>query len=544
MERSALLGRFNLAVAAVESGGAHATPATDAFLATLTEALDEGAGAEAYEAIRAMFEGIPPTGFYETTVMTGHALAFGVLRSRVEPATVNAWLASDHPSARKAGVAGWSTVAEHDADQVDVDALVQLTARIDAAADDADDVTLALLARMAGILRDRRLGIRVIESLAAQGERARTYAAHAIAYDPAMDPPVGYFTVFPAAPTAPSAAPARRLVWLLLSLLQDDSEAVRVAAQQAISLALHSWPEDAKPLADLSMSAGFGPPGSGWIGPPEDDPVGALDDEIDSGLEDLSARTGHTWTRADLPALTQQVLDRSVSGPQRPRGVEYALRFPQLANRRAGFLTWNPEVLEAEMAAGEPLVIRDSPRLFLSYRWSQAIEVNTAIDHYASRLWDLGYDIVFDRDPRHLDKQLSATDVLLLLPGCTHIVMLVTDDLVEFARGRPHVSPTPLDLEWDLAERLTDLRRLGVWHSGDELPPPLTPDRVADMRENPVGSMSMVFPECRFRVVTIGPDGTTSELTGLRRHDLREAIADSFAAEIYDVTVRSAAWTA
>src|SRR4029079_4655116 len=97
VERSALLGRFNLAVAAVESGGAQATPATDAFLATLNqaldegagaaadeallatlnEALDEGAGAGAYEAIRSMFEGIPPTGFYETIVMSGHALAFG-----------------------------------------------------------------------------------------------------------------------------------------------------------------------------------------------------------------------------------------------------------------------------------------------------------------------------------------------------------------------------------------------------------------------------------------------------------------------------------
>ena len=544
MERSALLGRFNLAVAAVENGGARATPATDAFLATLNEALDEGAGAEAYEAIRSMFEGIPPTGFYETIVMTGHALAFGVLRSRVEPATVNAWLASDHPSARKAGVAGWSKVAEHDSDQVDVDALVRLTARLDAVADEADDVTLALVARMAGMLRDRQLGIRVIEAMAAQGERARIYAAHAIAHDPAMDPPVGYFTLFPAAPSPASAAPARRLVWLLLSLLQDDSEAVRVAAQQAISLALHSWPDDAKPLADLSMSAGFGPPGSGWIGPPEDDPVGDLDDEIDRGLADLSARTGHAWTRADLPALTQQVLDRSATGPQRPRGVEYALRFPQLANRRAGFLTWNPEVLEAEMAAGDPLVIRDSPRLFLSYRWSQAIEVNTAIDHYASRLWDLGYDIVFDRDPRHLDKQLTATDVLLLLPGCTHIVLLVTDDLVEFARGRPHASPTPLDLEWDLAERLTDLRRLGVWHTGDELPPPLTHDSVADMRENPVGSMSMLFPECRFHVLATGPDGTTTELSDLRRQDLHEAIAGSLTAEIHDVTVRPAAWTA
>lgn len=544
MERSALLGRFNLAVMAVENGGARATPATDAFLATLTEALDEGAGAEAYEAIRSMFQRIPPTGYYETIVMTGHALAYGVLRSGVRRAAVNAWLASDHPSARKAGVAGWSKVAEHHSDRVDVEALVRLTARLDTAADEADDVTVGLVARMAGRLRDRRPGIRLIETLAAQGERARIHAAHAVAYDPAMDRPVGYFSVFPAAPPAASAAPAKRLVWLLLSLLQDDSEPVRLAAQQAIALALHSWPEDAKHLAHLSMGAGFGPAQSGWIGPPEDDPVDELDGTIDRALADLSVRTSQAWTRADLPAITQQVLDRSVSGPPRPRGVEYALRFPQLSNKRAGFLTWNPEALEPEMAAGDPLVIRDSPRLFLSYRWSEAIEVNAVIDVYASRLWDLGYDIVFDRDPRHLDKQLNATDLLLLMPGCTHLVLLVTDELVEFAGGRPHEPPTRLDLEWDLAQQLAHLRWLGVWHSGNELPRPLTRESVADMRESPLGPMSMLFPECRFRVVATAPDGSRTELAGLRRHDLREAIAGSVAAEIRDVTERPAAWTA
>jgi hypothetical protein len=503
-----LLARFNLAVAAVERGGAHATPATDAFLATLTEALDEGAGAEAYEAIRAMFEGIPQTGFYETIVMTGHALGFGVLRSAVGPATVNAWLASDHPSACKAGVAGWSKVAEHDVDRVDVDALVELSGRLD----EADEVMVGLLARMAGRLRDRPLGIRVIEAMAAQGESARINAAHAIAYDPRLDPPVGYFSAFGAAPPPASVAPARRLVWLLLSLHEDTSENVRLAAQQAIALALQSWPDDARHLAHLSMGAGSGPPEEGWIGPPEDDPVGTLDDELDRGLADLGARTGQAWTRADLPRIRQQVLDRSVSGPRRARGVEYALRFPQLANRRAGFLTWNPATLDA----GAPRAIRDGPRLFLSYRWSQEIEVNTAVDSYASRLCDLGYDIVFDRDPRHLDKQLNATDVLLLLPGCTHIVLLVTDELAEFARGRPHDPPSPLDLEWDLAQQLTDLRWLGIWHAGDELPSPLTPDRVADMRENPVGPMTPLFPECRLRVT---------------------------AAETRDVTERPSAWT-
>ena len=92
-------------------------------------------------------------------------------------------------------------------------------------------------------------------------------------------------------------------------------------------------------------------------------------------------------------------------------------------------------------------------------------------------------------------------------------------------------------------QQLTDLRWLGVWHAGDELPPPLTHDTVADMRENPVGSMSMLFPECRFRVVATGPDGTATELDDLRRQDLRGAIAGSVMAEIHDVTARSAAWS-
>lgn len=544
MEQTALLGRFNFAVVAVENSGAQPTSATDAFLATLTEVLDAGAGVEAYQAIRALFESLPPTGYYETIVMTGHALAYGLLRAGIGPASLSAWLESDHRSARQAGVAGWSKVAEHDSGVVDVDALVVCTERVDAAANESDDVTIGLVARMAGRLRDNRVGIRLIETLAAQGERARICAAHAIAYDPEMDPPVSYFSAFSAAPAPATVPPARRLVWLLLSLLKDDSEAVRMAAQQAIGLAQHSWPDGTRRLVELSLTARHEPRPDGWIGPPEDDPVDDLDAEIDRALGELSARTGRAWTRADLPVITQQVLDRSVSGPRRPRGVEYALRFPQIANQRAGFLTWNPQVLEAEMAVGEPLAIRDSPRLFVSYRWSDRNDVNGAIDLFASRLWDLGYDIVFDRDPRHLDKQLNAIDVLLLLPGCTHIILLVTDELIEFARGRPHEVPSPLDLEWDFAQQLPHLRWLGIWYLGDELPPQLTPESVADLRGNSVAPMSPLFPECRFDVVATASDGSTTELTGLLRRDLREAIAGSVAAEINDATERPAVWTA
>jgi hypothetical protein len=150
---------------------------------------------------------------------------------------------------------------------------------------------------------------------------------------------------------------------------------------------------------------------------------------------------------------------------------------------------------------------------------------------------------VFDRDPRHLDKQLDASDVLLLVPGCTHFVPLVTSELVEFVSRRPREPLTPIDLEWDLARRLTRLRWLGVRHSGDALPPPLTPDAVADLREAPLGLPDTLLPPCRFDVVVTAADGSTTELLGLGRHDLREAIAGSVAAKIRDVTVRPAAWT-
>jgi hypothetical protein len=295
-----------------------------------------------------------------------------------------------------------------------------------------------------------------------------------------------------------------------------------------------------------------------WVGPPEDDPVPAdLDGTIESALADLSARTGRAWTQDDLPALTHGVLDRKVSGPQRPRGIEYALRFPQMSNRQAGFLTWNPEVIdpqmEAEAAGREPVPIAHSPRLFLSYRWSEDIDVNAIIDHYASTLWALGYDIVYDRDPRHLDKQLTAADVLLLLPGSTHYVPLLTDEFSQFVTRRPPEPLSPLDLEWQLARRLRErpepLRWLGLWLSGDQLPAPITPDTVDDVRS---GSLSLgpMFPECRFRLTVTARDGSTRHHQHLRRHELVEAIgaanaeADSVAVEVRDVTRRPAVWSA
>jgi hypothetical protein len=545
VEPSPIVKRFVIAVQAAEMGVARPSPAADAFLAALTDQNDP----DAFDDIRAVLESLPTNGYFDTLMMTAHALAFCVLDGSTEPTTPAGWLSSAHPSVRSCAVAAFSTLAEHDPTKVDLPALVRLTARLDAAADDADDVTVSLVARLGGVMRAHPIGIRLIETLAAQGERARINAAYAIVHDAAADPPLTYLTAFPALPPAPSAAPPRRLVWLLLSLLGDEAESVRGAAGQAMALALQAWPDAGPRLAALSNAAGQGPPQDGWIGPPEDDPIATdLDGTLDGALADLSARSGHEWTRDDLPAITHSVLDRSLSGPQRPRGVEYALRFPQMSNKRAGFLTWNPELLETQM--DEPVVVADSPRLFLSYRWSEAIELNQIIDHYASRLFTLGYDIVFDRDPRHLAKQLTADDVLLLLPGSSHFVALVTEELVEFLAREPPEPLSPLDLEWQLAGRLTagadPLRWLGIWCSGDELPGPLTAAAVTDVRE---GSLSLgpLFPECRFQLVATAEDGSTLQHDDLRRHELAEAVAgakaDGYAAvDVRDVTARDPVW--
>jgi hypothetical protein len=560
-----LMRLFHAACRAADRVGTRPVPEGDAFLAALTDALSTPGltsrdRALPFAHIRADLESLSRSGGgFETIMVAAQTLAACVLRGLVDPATPRAWLSSDHPSVRSSAVACCSKIGEVDPARVDLPGLLDLMARLDAAQDDDDDVTLGLVAQLAGKLRSHPTGVRIIETLAAQGERARVYAAHAIAYDRRQDPPVSYLSALGALapPPTPAPPPLRRLVWLLLSLQGDEAGPVVAAAGQALGMIVRSWPEAGARIAHLSFASG--PPGieNAWPGPPEEDPAPLdLDATIDGALADLGARTRRKWTRDDLTTMTHGRLDRSASGPRRPRGIELALRYPKQSNERAGFRTWAPELLdpemEAEAAGQEPVVVPGSPRLFLSYRWSEEIELNQIVDHYASTLFQLGYDIVFDRDPRHLDKQLTAADVLLLLPGCTHYVPLVTGELVAFLE-RPREEPrSPLDLEWELASRLRrrpePMRWLGIWCSGDTLPAPLTPAAVTDVRERSL-SLGPLFPPCRFRLTAIAGDRRRRESGPLRRHQLPEAIAEARATpgcvsvEIHDVTRRSAAWT-
>ena len=66
------------------------------------------------------------------------------------------------------------------------------------------------------------------------------------------------------------------------------------------------------------------------------------------------------------------------------------------------------ELLEQDLqaaAAGEPFpAIIGAPRLFISYRWSDEVLEAVLIDELAGELYRRGYDIAYDRDPRHLGK--------------------------------------------------------------------------------------------------------------------------------------------
>jgi hypothetical protein len=198
-----------------------------------------------------------------------------------------------------------------------------------------------------------------------------------------------------------------------------------------------------------------------------------------------------------------------------PRSVDFALHAPNRIGLRYGRLLWDPALLEQDMqaeAAGERLPpIAGAPRLFISYRWSDDVIEDVLIDELAGRLFGNGYDIVFDRDPRHLDKGQSADDVLNLLHGCSHFLPVVTDDLRSYL-ARPRAgAKSALDLEWELARKLSrrnnGLRWLSLWTSGDRLPRALATRPFVDLREGGSGALDVAFPRCRFQVLAFDARG-------------------------------------
>jgi hypothetical protein len=299
----------------------------------------------------------------------------------------------------------------------------------------------------------------------------------------------------------------------LLALLNDPDPSVAEHGQWALELIRGSWPDLWKRLVNFRLldPNGLPPltqPGEGVTEYPAD-----AETAVRAALADLRARTNREWTANDLTNLTQRDLDRSTSRADDSPEVGFALRAPRAANERAGVLTWDREMVaqdrQAEAIGEEPIQVVGSPRLFLSYRWSQEVGASGTLDFFAGSLFNRGYDLVFDRDPRHLDKHLAAGVMLLLLYGCTHFVLLETDELADFLAESTRTRNSPIDLELELARALAAEDRL-KW----------MPVRV----DSPFPSDEL-FPTRCFQVVATFADGHQEKSQPVERRHLRAMAA-------------------
>jgi hypothetical protein len=165
-------------------------------------------------------------------------------------------------------------------------------------------------------------------------------------------------------------------------------------------------------------------------------------------------------------------------------------------------MAWDPAKLKLD-PVGDPGLryprlsppTPSSPRLFISYRWARDekrvddYEFDMWVDAFAGGLFNSGYNIVFDRDPRNFDKRLSATALLIRMNDCNFFVPILTENYIAcIDRESTHSGGWAL-AEWDHACKAAAagyLRFIGIWHSGSKLPSPLTAANTIDIRGEPI----------------------------------------------------------
>ena len=184
------------------------------------------------------------------------------------------------------------------------------------------------------------------------------------------------------------------------------------------------------------------------------------------------------------------------------RVVSELLKRTKALTDRAGFLAWDPERLATEPDGDPgPTVVRlrpptpEAPRLYIAYAWSVddpsqldgAYEQDLLVDRLAGHLFNSGYDIVYDRDPRNMNKGLNEIDVLRRLYDCNFFIPVVTERyLAKIAPGGNKRGM--VGAEWDLACQLEAtgfLSFIGIWVSGESLPNPLNELNTVDFRDDP-----------------------------------------------------------
>ncbi len=524
-DRARIVQRFRFAASASIAIGANLNEAADRFYEAISRAPAEDY--PVFDDVIAEVEDREGES-YHPMMLAAEALAACLLRSDDYAPIVRGWAHRDSPVARTAAVAVYSKASDFDRGKIDFDTLAELVASLDDAPDEDDEVTRMYLSRLACKLRDTSEGADLIETMASRGAPLRIAAVHAIASDLSMEPPERHLAVLRDRESTPPSKeePPRRLFWLFLSLLHDADPSVSQQAQYALELIRRSWPGLWNRLVNFRASpVSEGPNPLRDAGGPAAQFANDAAAAVETALAELRARTNKQWTPDELAQVRQADLDRSKSAAGNPRGVKFALRAPADSNKQHGVLTWDPEMLaqdqQAEAAGEAPIRIDGAPRLFLSYRWSQAVDQSGAIDFFAGSLFNRGYDLVFDRDPRHLEKQLSAYDVLLLLYGCTHFVPLLTDELVDFL-AEERAAKTPIDLEMELARTLEaegQLQWLPV-HMNSPSPP------------------EEIFPTRQFQVIATFADGHRGGSQPIERRHVRAVLAQVRAMpDVVDVAV-------
>jgi hypothetical protein len=185
------------------------------------------------------------------------------------------------------------------------------------------------------------------------------------------------------------------------------------------------------------------------------------------------------------------------------------------ANERAGFLSWDPEML-AKRPLGDPgptyprlqPITAAHPRLFISYSWSQDLNLRTDepdhwADAFAGFLFGRGYDIVFDRDPRNIDKGLSWFNLLTRMNDCNYFVAIITEKYLD-RLGASDVGAGVAEWKHAVKGYPDWFTFIGIWRSGDELPHPLSRANVVDVRG---GDDSAPWSEAISRMFPAAPEG-------------------------------------
>jgi len=120
------------------------------------------------------------------------------------------------------------------------------------------------------------------------------------------------------------------------------------------------------------------------------------------------------------------------------------------------------------------------------------------VDAFAGSLFNRGYDIVYDRDPRNFEKGLTAEDLIVRMNDCNYFVPIISKSYLERIS-----TPGPVgsaEAEWNHARQFppTMLTFIGIWRSGSELPEPLTLANTVDVRQyaSPWGEpIEKMFPD-------------------------------------------------